>query len=304
MPVATMPSGLVVGHRKWKFKDMRRWAEAVEDGGDGDRLMAEASTSTLERVIDPGPYGFLKEGATAIDAGRLLKVDVLWWLYCARAASVPDNPERGTSGDDYVFDWQCSKNPKHNVLPKSAKLSELLRRSLPESSAEHLRTGKPFTKKLLNGDTVSFVLATVDIDKPARDLAAKKTRLARAKKRGAKAIEPTQAEVVACQVPHISALGENQSLERRAEYIDELDYDAWLDLKEAMDKASPALNLKVDCVCDECSGKTTVTLPLTPGFFYPGVDEAEATTEPEETDGETKALETSIETPTSAPRPG
>lgn len=306
MPIATLPSGLVVGHREWEFNDMGRWAKKAESGGSDDDLLIEATTTTLERVIDPGPYGFLKEGATAIDVDRLLKTDIVWWLYRARAASHPENPELGLTGEDYIFDWQCSKDKKHVVAPKRVRLCDLPMKPLPEASVEHLQTGKPFAVKLPNGDTVWFVLPTFGIDKPMRELMAKRTKELRRTKKGAKAVEPEQNEVVACQITGVSALGENQSFERRAEYIGKLKIRDWAALEKAIKEVAPTINRKADCFCDECGWKTVVPLPLTPGFFLPNLEEGEAemVAAQENADVETDELEkagTASSTSTTAP---
>lgn len=305
MPVRRLPSGLVVGFREWKFGDMQRWAQKAEDGGSGDDLLVEATATTLERVIDPGPYGFLKEDATALDVDRLLKVDVQWWLYEARRASHPDDPERKLTGDDFVFDWQCSQNPKHAVEPKVKKLSTLRHKRLPESSVENVRTGKPFTVKMPGGETVAFVLPTVGLDKPMRALMKKRTTELRRTKKGAKPVEPTQSEIVACQIVSVSTLGDNQSFDRRAEYIRDLPFKSWHLLEQAIRAAAPEINRKVECICDECHWKTEVPLPLTPGFFLPMremAEEAETEADPEMAELEAIATETNTGD-TSTPSP-
>lgn len=280
MPIAKLPSGLVVAHREWKFGDMQRWAKTVEEGGSNDDLMVEATMSTLLRVEDPGPYPFA-ESATSLDPLRLLKKDVAWWLYRIRAASFPDDPKHGLTGEDYVFDWQCRVDTKHAVTPKAVRLCDLRVKPLPETSVVHIQTGKDFTVVMPGGETVSFVLATVGIDQPMRQLMKRRTAELRRKKKGAPAVEPTMAEIVACQITRVSSIREeNQSLERRAAYIENLTFREWSVLKEAIEKAAPEIYQKVDCICDECGATTEVRLPLTPGFFFPDREEeaAEETT--------------------------
>jgi hypothetical protein len=299
MPIAQLPSGLTIAHREWKFKDMRRWAKVAQDGGKNDDLLVEASVSTLESVIDPGPYAFLGKRTTVIDASRLLKKDVLWWVYRVRAASFPEDPKHGLTGEDYVFDWTCHVDKKHVVAPKAIKLCDLRVKPLPEASVEHVRTGKDFTHKMPGGEVVSFVLPTVGIDKPLDQLTKRRTTELRRTQKGAKAVEPTMAEIVACQVTRVSSLGENQSLERRAEYIDDLSIREWASLKNAITAAAPEIYQTVDCICDECGAKTEVRLPLTPGFFFP-TEEEEAPMPDLETQEDATAKQ---ETPSSSTSP-
>lgn len=295
MPVATLPSGLEIEFREWELDDMWRWAKRAEDGGSEDDVLAEATVPTLVKVVDPGPYGFLKEGATAIDPQRLLKVDVRWWLYRARAASHPDDPARKLTGEDYVFDWECQRDKKHAVEPRKVRLCDLRVKPLPASSLEHLKSGKSLTAKLPSGDVVSFVLPTVGIDKPMRRLMAERTKALRQKQKGARPVQPTLPEAVACQIERISSLGENQSFERKAEYIGKLKLREWEVLKKALQEASPAVKQTVDCPCDECGHVSEVSLPLTPGFFGPSSTEEAMADEPK---GEPKATETPVSTST------
>lgn len=293
MPVATLPSGLVVQFREWEFDDMQRWAKEAETAAQTQDFGIVPTVGTLERVLDPGPYPFLKEGATAIEARRLLKKDIQWWLFRARAASHPDDPEHGVTGEDFVFDWVCSRNKKHDTSPAKVRLCDLRVRPLSPEGVEHLQTGKPLSVTMSGGEVVSFTLATMQIDEPMREVLNRRTKALRQRQKGAKAVEPTPAEILACQIVSVSSLGENQSFERRAAYIGKLRFRDWATLQRAISAVAPEIDLRVDCRCDECGARTEVLLPLTHGFFAPRLGD-EAFPEEDEKDQETpKDQETS-----------
>lgn len=274
MPRAQLPSGLIVEFREWEFDDMERWAKKAEGGGSTDDVLSAATVDTLERVVEPGPYPFAEGHTTKLDASRLLKTDVTWWLYRARAASHPPDEKRGLTGEHYVFDWRCGQDKKHVVAPKALKLCDLKMKPLPEASVEHVRTGKPFGVRMPGGELVKFVLPTIGIDKPLRQLLDRKTKEIRRTKKGAPAVEATQAQVVACQIESVSSLGDNASLERKAEWVGKLKFREWKVLEDAIVNVAPSIQRTAACVCDECGATTEVRIPLTPGFFLPSREEA------------------------------
>lgn len=296
MAIETLPSGLKIGFRKWKFGDMERWAELAESGAVDTDVMAEACVLTCERILDPGPYRFLKTDATTLDPSRLLKVDLMWWLYRIRAASHPTNEETKTNGDHYVFDWECSRNKAHRPRPRMMRLTRydpatklgLKVRDLPPASVDHVATGKPLAVTLSNGDVVEYRLPVVGMDRLLHEEMKRRTKAARKNDPRAPEVKARQSDAIACQIVGVKSLGANASFEKRAAFIQGLDTDLFGELTTAMIHAAPAINTKFDCYCDECGGKTVVALPLTPGFFLPEVkiwdDEEEEAKTPADTE--------------------
>lgn len=291
-----LPSGLVVELRPWSLGDMGDMAIRASQPNAGDELLLDAVARQHVETIDPGPYTFVQVGDAHFDWKGILKADVLWALYRIRAASFPDDPAHGLTGEDYTFDYRCPdvSCDGHKVpTTKTVRLCDLKVRKLPVASLAVMRSGASFETKVA-GKTVKYVLPTFTLDAPLREHLKKERKASHNPKR-----PTTPAENIASQVTYIEGVkASERDLGARAKWLGALGAPDWAPFRDQLTKAGPVIGNKVDATCDTCGRVTTMNLPLEPSFFAPQ-DRSEELLEEvgaeEERGGE---KETTTETPT------
>jgi hypothetical protein len=286
------PSGLVIEARPWSLGDMGEMAIRAAQPNVGEELLVDAVARQHVTTVDPGPYNFVLPGAAKPDWMKVLKVDVLWALYRLRAGSFPDDPETGLTGDDYTFDYRCPDTAcdGHKVVSvQRVKLSELKTRKLPAASFAVVKSGASF-ETTVAGKRIKFVLPSFAIDAPLRE------HLKRERKKTSNPRRmTTPAENLAAQIVDIEDVkAADRDLAARATWLGALTAPEWVPLRDAITKAAPSLDNKIDVSCDACGRTTTIGLPLSPGFFVP----EERMEEPQDQDGSQE--EETPETPPAA----
>jgi hypothetical protein len=289
------PSGMVVEMRPWSLADMGNMAIRAESAtADDDTLILDAVSRQHVATIDPGPYPSILVGDAHFDWKGVLKADVLWGLYRVRAGSFPSDPDHGLTGEDYTFEHRCP-NPQcdgHKTPSvQRVRLCDLRVRKLPATSAEVMKSGRSF-ELTVAGRLVKYQLPTFAIDGPLRAYLKKVRKTEKNPKRPL-----TPAEMLASQVTYIEGVnGSEADLASRARWLGTLTAFDWLPIRDAIAKAAPFIDNKVNSVCDTCRGVTTTGLPLLEAFWVPPDRSEELLDAEEEAEAKSNAtMETSVE---------
>ena len=296
-----LPSGMTLEMRPWSLGDMGEMAIRASQPNAGDALLFDAVSYQHVETIDPGPYPSVQVGDAKFDWARILKADVLWALYRIRAASFPDDPAHGLTGEDYQFPYRCP-DPAcegHKIeTTKTVRLCDLRVRKLPSASAAVMRSGASFETRVA-GRVVKYVLPTFALDAPLREHLKRERKATRNPKR-----PTTPAEDLASQVVFIEGVkNSDKDLAVRAKWLGALSVHDWAPFRDELIRAAPVIGNRIDSVCDVCGRVTTSGLPLAQGFFAP-LDRSEELLEEDEAET-MKATGTTEETkaPTDPPTP-
>lgn len=271
--LVSCPSGLVFEAQEWDLADMSAMARAAEDNLSEEAIATIVSRAWV-RTIDPGPYPFISSLDAGFDWKRVTKVDVMWALFTIRAGSFPDDSVRGLTGDDYVFDVDCT-NREHKgfdgqyepfTSQQRVKLSGLKARPLPESTRETMRAGKPLSVKTPSGRTIEYRLPTLEVDAELREHL-------KDRKRREKLTElptPGPTDYFGAQASRIEGLKTQDIASRIAFFASrDMTLKQFVPVRDAMVAAGSSIDTKVPVQCPECSRRWVSQLPLQPAFFLP-----------------------------------
>lgn len=278
--IETAPSGLTAELRRIKGFVLEALAEEAE----GDDEIPGGGLGTIvggcwTRTIDAGPYTTIKVGDVKPDLTKMLKGDLLYWLWRLRAASVttPDEePGPWGPGDWYHFETKCIEC-KHQY-PWRVLLSSMKIQKLPEASAEQLLTGDGRFTTTVDGREYTFELAKVEQESAMQKLRKQQKRVA-----------ATKIDRITQQTVSIEGL-KSQDIRKRYEHIRALDNPDLQALEKAYDAADCGIDTSFHTKCPRpgCRWVQETELPLGKGFFAPKRPYG-AEPEPTEEDEETMA---------------
>jgi hypothetical protein len=161
----TLPSGAKVELRQIKLAEENALAEGMGSStgeAQQQQVLSDVLTACTERVIDPGPYQFLTQGAKP-DWKRMLSGDRIATMILLRVLSYRDR-EQYTIGD--IKCPACGKRRDYVIN----LFEDLFWRGLDDEAREHLAQGSPF--ELLIGEArVLYTMGTGETQALANALA-------------------------------------------------------------------------------------------------------------------------------------
>jgi hypothetical protein len=271
----TCLSGMQLELRKWKLSDMEEMAEVAETAPDDGEVLSLVCARSLTRVVDPGPYAFVKKDASTLDWMRVAKVDVLHTIHRARAGSFPGNPEIGTSGEDYTLDVECPfhQDASGQTVPYAfiwkIRLCDLPTKPIPPRVLEVMRKGESLSTTLSNGTELRFHLPSLGGERDAVALA----------RRMGRKVRPS--DLVAGNLVSISGRPDCD-IATRARFVADLDLDLLAELRTAIQQSSGSIAITTGVKCKKCGRVRDTRIPFGPTFFLPADPDETPTPEPQE----------------------
>jgi hypothetical protein len=151
-----LPSGAIVELRALSLADENHLNEANKRRKKDSNPLVEILGRCTLRVIDPGPYPFMRAGEPA-QWGKMLRGDFWWALLELRALSYRD-------GDTFDMVLRCADRTCKNRWEERFSLrKDLPMIALSRAAAEHLREKQPH-ETTIDGRKVSFHLPIGDTE--------------------------------------------------------------------------------------------------------------------------------------------
>lgn len=232
------PSGLRGSVRGLKLKEFADLSDPklLRTGQLFTKLVSTCWLST----DSPGPYSF---GGNTLPWDNMLQGDLYRAFMAIRCA---------TFGDEYGFERTCKQSLCAHRFEFVVDLNNLPIKKLPESSILHVRNNTPFTIKVSDRDVQFKLLQSSDtqaIQRLTNDLS----------------ISMAVAQIMV-RLTDVSGI-ERSDREAVQEWLENLDMNDGIELREAMEEADCGIDTGVVIVCPKCGDTETVDLPLGPTFF-------------------------------------
>lgn len=234
------PSGLSGSVRGMKVKELGDMADVklLRSGKIIDKLVSNCWLKTT--AIGPYPY----EG-DKLPWDSMLQGDRAWAFLQVRAA---------TFGDDFAFEHTCSNTMCKYKYEATVKLSDLQQKALPTSSYTHVKTGVPLSL-MVAGKKVSFRLLKCSDDQ----------RLSQLQQNSGLSFPLAQ---IVSRITEIEGIPDSD-LDAMARWVNELDLEPGLELREKMEEADCGVEMEVivNCPNSSCGNVEKFDLPLGADFF-------------------------------------
>ena len=251
------PSGLSGEIRKMSGKEGKLIADRRSMKG---TFLADSILSgCFIKLEDPGPYGFSPGSLPAWS--KVIGADRAYALVQIRALSL---------GDEYEFKVQCDNEGCRRMYTWSLPLSALPLKPLPDASAEALRAGNEHTcyvgrvTRPANpdaGETAPVVLTT------GKKVTFKLPTGADQNKYGPQLQESNDRMLLSIRMKLISIEGVHENDLNR--FLEDLDYDQFLRLRDDLDDADGGLDIDLTVNCPTCGNSQEMALPFDRDFFFP-----------------------------------
>lgn len=230
------PSGLVLDVRGFKVSEANVFASesANKEGTVADRVFDACWKAT----VDPGPYTMGPDGRP--DWSKLHVGDRLYLLIRIRAITYPK---------PYAFRVNCPARGCRKPFDWELDLNALPVKPMPAAAREALKGDRTLEIQSF-GKKVRFRLLVGEDEK-------KNLKLLRSKK---------DAIVLAALNLRIVSI---EGVEDKLTFLEALDMEPALDLRDAMDDADGGVDTDIQVICTHCDTQFDIRLPFGEEFYVP-----------------------------------